>query len=178
MPRIDFFEDGNKQITQKEVFGLRDDKKNQPAYIDEDLSNKEKWLGTVYNDNGKVVAFYPVDNCIEMKRKEDPNNYASRCEGILRYEVNNLIFTELKDRNLDKAQIWRKQAKSQILETLRYFFDNYDKNSFKIKAWICNKKQLVNADYSIQIQHFKRCTEEEFGIANGINLYIQREIHI
>ena len=58
------------------------------------------------------------------------------------------------------------------------YIPNYDKNAFDIKAWIGNKRQLVEQDYSVQIADFKRETEIQFGIVNGINLKIQREIDI
>ena len=181
MPRINFFIPKDPPTYQKE-FGLCDDIEHQPARIDEDLSNKDtKWLGVVHNDNGKKITFYPVDNYVEMRREDGTMD--SRCEGILRYEGKNLIFAELKNRKLkskskSKKANWRRKAEEQIITTLKYFFDNYDKNAFDIKAWIGNKRQLVEQDYSVQIADFKRETEIQFGIANGINLKIQREIDI
>ena len=81
MPRINFFDEQNKQITNKKEFGLRDDRVNRPAYIDEILSNKnDKWFGTVKNSNELVVAFFPVDHCVILIR--DDGSDASRCEGI------------------------------------------------------------------------------------------------
>ncbi|MBQ4408907.1 MAG: hypothetical protein II852_18060 [Bacteroidales bacterium] len=189
MPRIEFFEEVNRQISNKKMFGLCDDKEDKKAaYIDEDLSNMDdKWCGVVKNEDEKVVAFYPVDNCVDIKNEE--GKQSSRCDGILRYDDSILIFTELKDRkrkskSKSKNTNWRKKGEEQILTTLRYFFSNYDKDSFKIKAWICNKRDeryqiLPNPqEYSIQITEFKRKTEAEFGLVDGINLWINREIKL
>ena len=175
MPRIDFFEEHNKQTTFTKVFGLCDDDNNEPAYIDEDLSNKDdKWCGIVYNGKGENVAFYPVDKCVKIKREDGKD--ASRCDGILSYSTNSLIFTEMKGRKI-RSKDWRKKGEKQLLTTIRYFYANYDKSAYNIKAWICNQMdQIVNQDFSTQMEHFKILTKEEFGL--GINLIIKREIDI
>lgn len=175
MSRIDFFEERNKQTTNKKEFGLRDDRENKPAYIDDKLSNKnDKWFGTIKNDNAKEVAFHPVDHCVKLTRTD--GNDALRCEGIFRYDGNRLIFTELK--NQDVISNWRTEAEGQITETLKFFFDNYNKNDFQIKAWICNKRQLTITNFHRQIKAFREETKEMFKLRHGIVLEIQREIHV
>lgn len=189
MRQIDFFSETHRQSTNKDIFGLCDHKDDKlPAYIDENKSNKdEEWCGIVNNRRKIMIDFYPVDNCIDIRNAD--GKQASRCDGILRYEDSILIFTELKDRkrkskSKSKNTNWRKKGESQILTTLRCFISNYGKDSFIIKAWICNKKDeryqlLPNPqDYSIQITDFKRKTEEEFGFVNGIKLIINREINV
>ena len=175
MCAIDFFDEGNKQSTKKELFGLCDDDNKQPAYIDIDISNKEaKWIGIVINADKKEVLFYPVDNCIKLIR---PGGLmAQRCEGILRSDSNTLIFTELKDRKVLPA-VWLKEAESQIIETLTFFLSNYKSNNYKIKAWISNK-QLTNPNYYQQISDFKELTKQLFGNRLGYTLYIDRRIKI
>ena len=59
--------------------------------------------------------------------------------------------------------------------TMKSFFDNYDKNSYKIKAWICNK-QLTNQNYYQQINEFRDKTKKDFG--KSCVLYIQNSIDI
>lgn len=175
MCAIDFFDEGNKQSTKKELFGLCDDDNKQPAYIDSDISNKEtKWIGIVINETQKEVLFYPVDNCIKLIRPD--GSMAQRCEGILRSDSNTLIFTELKDRKVLPA-VWLKEAESQIIETLKFFLDNYKSNNYKIKAWISNK-QLTNPNYYQQISDFKALTKQLFGNRLGYTLYIDRRIKI
>ena len=174
MSRIDFFEEQNKQTSNKKEFGLRDDRENQPAYIDDILTNKDKWFGTIKNDKEKLVAFHPVDHCVKLTRKDGTD--ASRCEGILHFDNNKLIFTELKDQ--DVISNWRKEAEEQIKETLHFFLNNYNKNDFQIKAWICNKRQLTYQNFHTQIKAFKEETKETFKLRHGIVLEINREIHI
>ena len=171
--RIDFFKEEHKTHSNKEVFGLCDDDNDLPAHIDEDLGNKEsKWIGEVHNDLKRMIAFYPVDHCVEIKRAD--GKMAERCEGFLLYLENRIIFAELKNRQLF-PEVWRKKAEEQILVTMRYFFDNYDKDSYKIKAWICNK-QLTNQNYFQQILDFKDKTKAEFG--KGYVLCIQKSINL
>lgn len=175
MCTIDFFDEGNKQSTKREQFGLCDDDNKQPAYIDIDISNKEaKWIGIVINADKKEVLFYPVDNCIKLIRPD--GLMAQRCEGILRSDSNTLIFTELKDRKVLPA-VWLKEAESQIIETLTSFLNTYKSNNYKIKAWISNK-QLTNPNYYQQISAFKESTKQLFGDRHGYTLYIDRVIKV
>lgn len=175
MSRIDFFEEKNRQTTNEKEFGLCDDGNEKTAYIDVDLSNKNlKWCGIVKNDGEKEISFYPVDNCVDII-KED-GKMASRCDGILRYENANLIFTEIKDRKAN-SDSWRNKGAEQIVTTLKYFFENYEKDAFKIEAWICNR-QITFQSYLGKIKSFAKKTKEIFGFENGIVLTIQREIKI
>ncbi|MBO7134647.1 MAG: hypothetical protein J6W06_10900 [Bacteroidales bacterium] len=167
MRRIDFFEKKNRAYSNKKVFGLCDDDNQLPAYIDEDLANKDsKWIGVVDNGLEKNVYFYPVDHCVELERPDKSD--AQKCEGILNYDDNNIIFTELKNRDSS----WITKATNQIIETMSFFFDNYDSQSYKTKAWICNK-QLTNQNYYQQINDFKEQTKRIFG-GNGYILYISK----
>lgn len=171
--RIDFFNKEHKTHSNKEVFGLCDDDNDLPAYIDEDLGNKDsKWIGMAHNALKREIAFYPVDHCVEIKKAD--GKMAERCEGFLLYLENRIIFVELKNRRLS-SEAWRKKAEEQILVTIRYFVDNYDRNTYSIKAWICNK-QLANNNYFQQILEFKDKTKTEFG--KGYVLYIQKTINL
>ena len=115
-PTINFFIEESKTHSNKNVFGLCDDDNSQPAYIDEDIANKNgKWIAQVINDSLKEIDFYPVDHCVEIKRAD--NTGAQRCEGILSYLDNNIIFTELKDRRAE----WLTKAMEQIIETMSFF---------------------------------------------------------
>ncbi len=167
MLATDYFKNENKQSTKITEFGLCDDNDKKPAYINAD--NKGKWIGIIENNQGLEIAFYPVDNCIVVKRKDDSN--ARRCEGILSYDnIRNIIFVELKDRKLVPSE-WIKDADEQIKETMLFFFENHSKNEFeKVRAWICNK-QLTNQNYWQQIKQFKKDT-------NGMVLYIQRRLSL
>ena len=173
MSIVNFFVEECKTQSDKIIFGLCDDEDNKPAYIDDDESNKYlKWIGKVYNDSEKMVDFYPVDNCVDMRKHNGEMD--ERCEGFLSYSGNNIIFTELKNRKII-PEGWRKKAEEQIMVTIKSFFDNYDKNSYKVKAWICNK-QLTNQNYYQQINEFRDKTKKDFG--KSCVLYIQNSIYI
>lgn len=171
-PTINFFIEESKTYSNKVVFGLCDDDNDLPAYIDDDVANKNsKWIAQVNNDSLKEIDFYPVDHCIELKRAD--NTEAQRCEGILRYEDNNILFIELKDSRAD----WLTKAMEQIIETMSFFFDNYDSEAFNIKAWICNK-QLTNQNYFQHIQDFKERTKVFCNKKRGFVLYVCKSLHV
>lgn len=174
-PTIDFFREESKTHSNKRVFGICDDDNTLPAYLDEDLSNKDsKWIGVINNESQKEIDFYPVDHCVVLKRKDGSD--AQRCEGILYWDDNNIVFTELKDRQL-KPAVWLSDAENQIIETMTCFFDNYDIQAYHAKAWICNK-QLTNQNYFQQILAFKGKTKDLFEINRGFTLFVSRSLSI
>lgn len=175
MLTINFFDYNNRQRTKREFFGLCDDDDKKPAYIDADLSNKDiKWIGIVENPEKKEVLFYPVDNCVDLKI--DEVKMAKRCEGILCFENNNLIFTELKNWKITPND-WLTKGKEQIIETLSYFFKYYKSSNYKIKAWISNKS-LTNQNYATQILQFRAETKEKLNLKIGLVLFVQKTIKI
>ena len=167
MSRIDYFNEENKQSTNASIFGLCDDNDKQPAYLD--TSNRTNWIGIIENKQEIEIVFYPIDNSVEIKREDGTD--AQRCEGIVSYDnLRNLLFVELKDRRLVPAD-WLHDASEQIKESMRFFFDNYEKEQFsKIRAWICNK-QLTNQNYWQKIKQFKKDT-------NGVVLYVQKNLSL
>ena len=174
-PTINFFIEESKTHSNKNVFGLCDDDNSQPAYIDEDITNKNgKWIAQVNNDSLKEIDFYPVDHCVEIKRADGKD--AQKCEGILYWDDSNIVFTELKDRQL-KPAVWLSDAENQIIETMTCFFDNYDIQAYHAKAWICNK-QLTNQNYFQQILAFKGKTKDLFEINRGFTLFVSRSLSI
>ena len=174
MRRVEFFIEESKYHTQKEIFGLCDDDNNLPAYIDEEVANKEsQWIGEVHNVSKKGIDFYPIDHCVELLH--DDMSQAHRCEGLLRYNENSIFFCELKTGRIVPSE-WLKDAEEQILETMSFFFDNYNLQSFNTKSWICNKR-LTNQNYFKQIAEFKEETKHKFG-GRGFVLYISKSIEI
>ena len=174
MRGIEFFIEKEKSHSCKDVFGLCDNNDEKPAYIDEDVANKDsKWIGEVRNASRKEVEFYPVGHCVELLREN--KSQAQRCEGILRFDENNIIFTELKNRKIIPSD-WLKDAEEQIIETMSFFFENYDLQSFKTKSWVCNN-QLTNQNYFQQIADFKEKTKNKFG-GRGFVLYISKSIEV
>ncbi len=174
MRRIEFFIEEKKSHSCEDVFGLCDDENNLPAYIDEDVTNKEsKWIGIVCNISKKEIDFYPIDHCVELLRED--GKPAQRCEGILKYDENRIVFTELKNRKIIPSS-WLKDAEDQIIETMSFFFCSFDLQLFKAKSWICNK-QLTNQNYFQQIQEFKEKTKQMFG-GRGFVLCINKSFEI
>jgi len=170
-PTVNFFGEENKTHSNKRVFGICDDDNTLPAYLDEDLSNKDsKWIGVINNESQKEIDFYPVDHCVVLKRKDGSD--AQRCEGILRHN-NNIVFTELKNRDAS----WLSKAMEQVIETMSFFFDNYDSQSYQTEAWICNK-QLTNQNYFQQIAEFKEMTKVFCHKNRGFVLYIRKSIDL
>lgn len=114
-PTVNFFGEESKTHSNKSVFGICDDDNTLPAFLDEDLSNKDsKWIGVINNESQKEIDFYPVDHCVVLKRKDGSD--AQRCEGILRHNNTNIVFTELKNRDAS----WLSKAMEQVIETMSF----------------------------------------------------------
>ena len=96
---VNFFTQGQKTSSDKELFGLCDDsigRNKKPAYIDE--SDSDKWIAEVHNDNKTDVDFYAIDCCVIWYL---PNkDIAKACDGMLSYNnKKTIVFVELKDRD-------------------------------------------------------------------------------
>lgn len=136
---VDFFTNPNKETTRKPLFGVCDDIAPEdcphtPAYIDD--SDNEKWTAVVTNSDLKAVTFYPIDNCIEIRRPD--GNMDNRCDGMLEYD-RTLIFVELKDRD---CQGWVRDGLNQLKITIRNFKSYHDDSDYEsIKAQLCNKQR-------------------------------------
>mgnify|MGYP003410036972 CR=1 FL=1 len=167
---IDFFRDCPKRDCENSLFGLCDDSKDgdtKPAYIDTVDSNK--WIAIVHNENLMKVSFYVIDGCVSWERRYGGDS--GKCDGMLCYDNNrNVLFVELKNRNV-KYRDWRVDARNQLAETVAYFLEHNNRANFNsIKAYICNKKHLVNQRYAQFCDNFKQNT--------SITLYVSREIVI
>ncbi len=136
---VDFFDNPCACSTQKERFGLCDDVAavdcpTNPAYIDE--NNEDDWTADVTNEKQRVVTFYPIDNCIDIRR--DNGDMDNRCDGML---INNdeLLFVELKDRDSHK---WIAKGREQLEVTIGNFKKAHDIGGYKrVAAYLCNKQR-------------------------------------
>jgi len=162
---IDYFSNC-KTNSNKDKFGLCDDQPplSNPAYIDENDSTK--WIGIVHNPHLKEINFNAIDNCIDIRR--DDNKMDSRCDGVLSYD-NNLIFTELKER---EGGQWLKKGREQLTATIKRFKQEVDTNRFSsIKGYVCNNlRPQAHSGQAVNIQRFKDDT--------GYNLYGKQDVDI
>ena len=138
-----------------------------PAYIDNDDSCK--WIATVHNNNSLCISFYAIDGRISWNR--DDGSESGKCDGMLCYNnLKNILFVELKNRSTNRS-VWRKDGKSQLKDTLTYFFKHHSKDDFnKIEAYICNKQHLKQNSYRQFCNNFKEET--------SVTLHVNREIVI
>ncbi len=163
---IDFF---IKEFnSQKRLFGLCDDSTDTikaPAYLDE--QDETKWIAEVHNDNEKKIAFYPIDNCVEILRENGDNE--NRCDGLLKYEKD-LIFVELKNRCFSHG--WIGEAANQLSVTYNVFKKNYNIDDFsRIRFYICNgqrPREVVSC--KAFLNDFKQRT--------GLHIRVYRKIEI
>lgn len=90
---FDFFQTDQKVISNKRRFGLCDNPPppHSPAYLDE--KNGELWIAIVVNDEQESITFYPLDNCITLKRIDGKK--AKCCDAVLIYN-STIAFVELK----------------------------------------------------------------------------------
>ena len=166
---LSFFENPYKQTSSAKRFGPCDDIAatdcpKTPAYIDEE--NDEEWTAEVLNKQQKVVDFYPIDNCIEIRRSN--GEIDNRCDGML-LSNERLMFVELKDRN---SHNWIAKGREQLEVTISNFKQVHNIGDFKcITAHLCNKQRpraVVACPNELQ----------KFYDNTGYRLYVDRNINI
>ncbi len=166
---VDFFTQGQKSTSDKELFGICDDtigRDKTPAYLDE--SNLDNWIAEVHNSNRKHIDFYAIDCCVVWCL--DNGDYANACDGMLAYNDNhNIVFVELKDRNPQYKQ-WKIKAEKQLKSTIECFKSNHNTDGVLIKAYACNKQALFDEGVEEYLERFKDET--------GVTLRVFREIEI
>ena len=163
---VDFFSAACKSKSSVAEFGICDDPSppNTPAYVDEDTSNKQKWIATVNNSSLKPIEFFAIDNCVRLSK---PGGGAQcRCDGLLRFD-NTLIFVELKSG----MRGWLGKGREQLTETIERFRVE-DTTSFEeVRAYLCNSMRPRAAqNHMPEIAKFKKAT--------GLILRIKQEISI
>lgn len=167
---IDFFNNQYKVTTRSTKFGICDDipefgTPKTPEYIDE--TDPNKWTAEVTNQNKKLAAFYPIDNCIEILRHD--GSMDNRCDGMLSYE-NNILFIELKDRMSTRG--WVQEGLNQLKVTIFNFKNNHDIAQYKsISAQLCNK-QRPQAVVSCKSAITKFKDETGFTVTVNRNIFI------
>ena len=163
---VNFFSAACKSESSVAEFGICDDPPpaNTPAYIDEDTSNKPKWIAKVNNSSLKPIKFFAIDNCVELLK---PGGGAQRrCDGLLRFD-NTLIFVELKSG----AQGWLGKGREQLTETIERFRAEVNGSFTEVKAYVCNTMRPRTAEsHKTEIAKFKNDT--------GLILQIKQEISI
>ena len=166
---IDFFNSQCQSVSNKKRFGLCDEQDDkEPAYIDE--QNGAKWIAVVENDELKEVHFIAIDNCIEIWRDDDSTKMEKRCDGMLWYDGKNLIFVELKDRNLREVSKFIKEAALQLTTTINHFKKNYNIADYNIKAaYIANRKK-IHSSYIARMRKFQDETGCTLRIENRIKI--------
>lgn len=156
MSKIDFFE-YSKKVKPVPEFGLID---KQPADIDYDDKEKDKWNAIVECNNRRDYLFSPLDKKIRIPKGQGEEE--SLCECILNTK-DTIAFVELKD---DKTSDYRRKAEKQLENTLRIFKQNNDIDKYIYKkAYICNKRRLY---YNVT----KNSICSDFAKRNGVSLHI------
>lgn len=133
--QIDFFS-YSQRLNAVYEFGICDNVgKENPAYIDYDVSRKEDWGAVVQSENSHDYSFIAVDNNIPISKPDNEKQEESRCDAML-HTQKTIAFVELKDKRKTKAG----NAAKQLKATIKVFKDNHDIESFKNKvAYVCNK---------------------------------------
>lgn len=148
-----------------------------PAYIDINKGNERlKWILEISNPHRVETIFYALDNCILIKKKDNPTKQEKCCDGLL--SINNkLTFVELKSRKLSSN--WRSDGIEQLVSTIHSFQRHYNQHSGNtqqcflrthIEAIIANKK-AKNTSSKETIKKFADKT-------NGLILCVQNKINL
>ncbi len=167
MKNVDFFKD-EKSIAEK-CFGIcddRDERTKTPAYVNTNISEKEKWGTVVNNKTNVAINFIAVDNKIEIKRANGETE--NRCDAML-HNPKNIIFIELKNQRAS----WIEHAvQEQLQTTIDIFKQNHDMMQFE-----CRRAYVCNVRYPYFAYSHKQMAQQ-FYQKNKVRLYIQREIDI
>jgi hypothetical protein len=147
-------------------FGLCDNQDSKAAYID--LFDKERWLATVENPNGRDITFTAIDKCVV---KDDEAENQKRCDCML-ITNQQLYLVELKDWGRGG---WQKRSIQQLESTIELlkaahgeeFLSNYKPK----KAYVCNikKSPFFKPELNIKNHFYKN---------HKFRLYIQTTIQI
>lgn len=156
MQQVDFFK-YSERIIPVDEFGLID---KQPAYVDYNDQQKDKWNAIVECNNRRDYLFSPLDKKIRIPKGQGEEE--SLCECILNTK-DTIAFVELKD---DRTKNYRLKAEKQLENTLTLFKqnNNIDKYIYK-KAYICNKRR---PHYNVT----KNSICSDFAKRNGVSLHI------
>jgi len=163
---VNFFDSEFQQVSNKKRFGLCDDPPpaQTPAYLDE--KDGRKWIAVVVNEFKFNVLFIPVDNCIELRKKD--GRMDSRCDALLSYN-STIIFVELKQR---VGNDWIKEGDKQLRSTIKHFEKTEDSTNFHTKrACIANsKKTKFRTSQATRMNKFHKDTGYILRIENRISL--------
>ena len=136
---IDFFKIECQETTSEKKFGLYDAEDNTPAEIK--LSDEPTWNATVVNDEGKIVLFTAIDNCIDVFKENGEKD--SRCDCMLSFD-STLLLVELKN----KRGSWQAEGLAQIENIAKIMIEETPEHYYsfkKRKAIVANKKNLSPA---------------------------------
>jgi hypothetical protein len=157
-------------VTSKKRFGIidSDPSTKEPAYLDFDLANKDKWIAEISNYTKKEIKFAPVDNRLELRR--DDGHIQKRCDALLYFNLNNgpaIIFIELKERSDYK---WRHDGDKQLRETIATFEKTEEAKNFKTKrAHIANNlRPRFHQNDSIKKERFLERTGYALSISKTV----------
>lgn len=163
--QVDFFA-YSKKVNAVSEFGICDDAgKEEPAYIDYDVSKQEDWGALVQSENSPDYSFIAVDNNIIIPKPENEKKEESRCDAMLHTDKT-IAFIELKDKRKTKAG----DAAKQLKATIKVFKENHDIEAFENKkAYICNKAHL-----HMNVTSNSLC--DSFLEETGVTLHVSRTI--
>jgi len=163
--QVDFFAYSQK-VNAVPEFGICDDAgKEQPAYIDYDISRQEDWGGVVQSENSQDYSFIAVDNNIIIQKPDNEKQEESRCDAML-HTKKTIAFIELKDKRKTKAG----DAAKQLKKTIEVFKENHDIMQFENKkAYVCNK-----AHPHMNVTSNSLC--DQFLKDTGVTLHVARTI--
>ncbi|NDV65052.1 hypothetical protein [Bacteroides sp. 224] len=163
-----FFPIDKKAVSDKKRFGLCDNPPppHNPAYLDE--KNGELWIAVVENDSLESITFYPLDNCIVLKRADEKK--AKCCDAVLVHD-STVIFVELKQRT-ERGKTWIVEGEEQLRSTITHFNESSEAENYEIrKAYIANSERPVSKkSWLLRMERFFDETGYILRIGNRIKI--------
>lgn len=121
--------------TQVEIFSVAEECKSEgqkgKCYL---IENAEEGILKVANSSKKAIFLLAIDDCIFSSA--DP----SRCDCAV-FDNKKFYFVEIKDSSMRQRQGDRKDACSQLKNSLEFFTQQFDFEDYQLNAVICFRFQ-------------------------------------
>lgn len=121
--------------TQAEIFSVAEECKSDgqkgKCYI---IENTEEGILKVSNSSKKAIFLLAIDDCIFSSADQ------SRCDCAV-FDDKKFYFIEIKDSSMRQRQGDRKDACSQLKNSLEFFTQLFDFKNYQVNAVICFRFQ-------------------------------------
>lgn len=157
---MNLLKDECKSNCSDTLFGICDDDDSNPAYLNADLVEKNKWIATVTNTQNADIVFWAIDNCVDCIDAQ--GNELMRCDGVLYYQ-DIYHFVELKSRKKGK---WMSKGFKQLRATIKLFIESSNNGQVDNKKIIAQLSNSLRPSTNVVNQEQLALFRDEVGVRN------------